>query len=248
MNRWVQGPIRTAAIWGTYFRATCFDYSGQPLMSTILPTIHAHSMSTARIRSHLRDLRHSLDEEDRRQKSLAIARNLVRFLPFQRATQIAVYASINDEVDTEPLIQLAADLGKHLFLPIINKASWRDQSMLFHQFTPGETRLKKNQFGILEPEHRPGTPVPGTQLELICVPMVGFNQRCDRIGMGAGYYDRAFAKPSYKKSILVGLAFACQEAEFTAEPHDVPMQAVITEFGILKPALGKPSQGKQWDK
>lgn len=93
--------------------------------------------------------------------------------------------------------------------------------------------MRKNRFSIDEPEHRTGTCVRGTTLDMVCVPLVGFNEQCDRLGMGAGYYDRAFAVRGVKKTRLIGLGFNCQQAEFDAAAHDVPMDAIITETGII---------------
>ena len=119
-----------------------------------------------------------------------------------------------------------------VFAPVINQASWREERLLFKAFEPNVTPMKKNAFGIPEPLHKPGTSVRGTTLDLVCVPLVAFNRQCDRIGMGGGYYDCAFASRGVKPVTLVGLAFDCQQADFEAHVHDVPMDAIVTETTV----------------
>jgi len=185
------------------------------------------------LRTQLRKQRQSLSREDRQQKSEAIAAHLSRYLPFVRSDTLGIYQSLDEEVDTTHLIDVAIANKKAIYLPIVNESKIRGDALLFARYVPGQTRMKKNRYGILEPDVGVGECSRAAELALICVPMVGFNKRCDRIGMGAGYYDRALETNGVRKTHLVGLAFACQKAEFEAAPHDVPMNAVATEDGML---------------
>lgn len=139
-----------------------------------------------------------------------------------------------EEVDTTLAIEVARELGQRIYLPVINKASWRHSSLLFEAYEPGKTELINNRYGIPEPKHLPGSPIQAHKLDLICVPLVGFNANCDRIGMGAGYYDRCLSEPAYRKASSIGLAFDCQQADFEPAAHDVPMDAIITESQIYQ--------------
>ncbi len=185
------------------------------------------------LRSQLRTKRQSLSSDDRQEKSLAIASNLSRYLPFIRTPSLGLYHSMNEEVNTEPLLTFASEQNKDIFLPVINDSNLRKDAMLFARYIPGVTRIRKNRFGIAEPDAGIGECIRASELPFLCVPMVGFNRHCDRIGMGAGYYDRALDAGSFRKPHLVGLAFACQVAVFEPAAHDVPMDAVITEEGTL---------------
>jgi 5-formyltetrahydrofolate cyclo-ligase len=185
------------------------------------------------LRGELRQRRRILEPVARTQKSAQIAHLLSRYLPFRRARRIAVYWSLPEEVDTGPIIALAQSMDKDIFLPVINRKKWRSPNLLFHRYIPDETHMLENQFGIPEPAHRTGTCILGTELDLVVMPLVGFNDNCDRIGMGGGYYDRAFEKIGYRQTILVGLGFACQQANFTSHTHDVPMSSVVTEEEVL---------------
>ena len=193
-------------------------------------------MTTKQLRRDLRANRQSLSAADRESKSLAITKKLTGLLQFQRASHIAFYLATPEEVDTSFALELSHNLGKHLYLPVINKSRWRKSPLLFEPYIPGETLLKSNRYGILEPAHRPGGGYPGKRLDLVFAPVVGFNATCDRIGMGAGFYDRTFAAKEFawKNVYLVGLAFACQESKFDPNSHDIPMNAIVTESGTFK--------------
>ena len=195
-------------------------------------------MSITRLRTSLRQRRQALSPEERTQKSLAIAHNLARLPQFPGASNIAFYASMPEEVDTTEAIRLAHESGKSCYLPVINRSGWRTAPLLFHPFILGETTLIKGRLGIREPAHRMGSGLLGRDLDMVCMPLVGFNPDGDRIGMGKAYYDRCFARRGWRQVFLVGLAFACQEAKFTAQDHDVRMDAIVTEAGAFLP--GRP--------
>lgn len=191
-------------------------------------------MSLSQLRKSLRSARRSITPVERKEKSQLLARNLARYLPFRRCKKFAVYLSLPEEVDTSPVIELAQLLRKAIYLPVIDTKVWQKQSMMFALYLPGETPLRENRFGIREPAVKPGNCIRGIDIEFVCVPVVGFNDRCDRIGMGGGYYDKAFDSRRFQQSKLVGLAFEGQQADFEPATHDVPMQAVITEDRVIE--------------
>ena len=191
-------------------------------------------MSLSQLRKSLRSARRSITSEEREQKSLLLARNLARYLPFRRCKKLAVYLSLPEEVNTSHVIKLAQLLGKAIYLPVINNKVWQNQPMTFALYLPGETPLRENRFGIKEPAVKAGNCIRGIDIDFVCLPVVGFNGRCDRIGMGGGYYDKAFDSRRFQQSTLVGLAFESQQAAFVAAKHDVPMQAVITEDRVIE--------------
>jgi 5-formyltetrahydrofolate cyclo-ligase len=202
-------------------------------------------MPLSQLRKSLRSARRSMTPLEREEKSQLIARNLARYLPFQRCKKLAVYLPLPEEVDTSPVIELARLLHKLIFLPVIDTKVWRKQPMMFAPYSPGETPLRENRFGIREPAVKPGSCIRGIDIEFVCVPVVGFNDRCDRIGMGGGYYDKAFERQRFQRSKLIGLAFEAQLADFEPARHDVPMQAVITEDRVIeRTSVGNTSVGK----
>ena len=94
-----------------------------------------------------------------------------------------------------------------------------------------DTIMANNRFGIPEPAG--AAPIRITELQAVLCPLVAFDERGGRLGMGAGYYDRLFATPA--KSTLplrVGVAYEVQRmAHIPMHANDVPLQAMVTEKG-----------------
>ena len=102
-----------------------------------------------------------------------------------------------------------------------------------------KTRFRRNKFGIKEPDTKNISIEPN--LDLVVVPLVAFDARKNRIGMGGGYYDRKFEKLNTneyniknREPILIGLGFDCQKTEeIQTEKWDIKLTCVISESGIL---------------
>jgi 5-formyltetrahydrofolate cyclo-ligase len=96
-------------------------------------------------------------------------------------------------------------------------------------------RWQRNRYGIAEPQGNAYAPL--RSLHVILVPLVGVDARGNRLGMGAGFYDRALGRlrvGAWRRPRLVGIAHSCQQvARLQAQPHDVPLDALITERGIV---------------
>jgi 5-formyltetrahydrofolate cyclo-ligase len=101
--------------------------------------------------------------------------------------------------------------------------------------------LRDNRLGIAEPQ---GSATLGARwLDLVFLPLLGFDRGGLRLGTGGGYYDRAFAfrqlRRSWHAPRLVGLGYAFQEVEgLTAAAHDVLLDAVVTEEGVIRCTTG----------
>ena len=104
--------------------------------------------------------------------------------------------------------------------------------MDFQRVLPGEP-LRRNRFGLAEPAPRAARQRPAWTLDLILLPLVGFDARGGRIGMGGGFYDRSLAyRNRYKnwhKPTIIGLAHACQQVDqLPLSSWDVRLDAVVT--------------------
>jgi len=125
------------------------------------------------------------------------------------------------------LERLDAD-DRAVFLPVV-----RDLDMHFRRWRKG-AQMTANRFGIAEPlaaeERAP------TQLDLVLVPLVGFSSDGARLGMGAGFYDRAFefrAGRAQGPPWLLGVAYSVQEVErLPVDDWDVPLDGIVTEQGL----------------
>ena len=195
---------------------------------------------TAEIRAErrrLRELRAHLAPAARSAAERAIRATLGRLGLFRRGAHVALYLPMPGEVDLRPCVEVARRCGTHIYVPRI--ASRRRRRMLFAPWTPGAPR-RTNAFGIVEPGTAAGArPVIG--LDVVVLPLVGFDLRGNRLGMGAGYYDRALRRrldrdAAWRRPLLVGVAFACQQLdEIPASPWDVPLDLVVTERDVIVP-------------
>ena len=124
---------------------------------------------------------------------------------------------------------LFATTGPDALNPIVEK----NRTLQFCELGPN-SELTINRFGLHEPAG--GRPIDAKRLDVVITPLVAFDDKCNRIGMGGGYYDRAFSflrsRSLFRKPKLIGLAFDCQRVEhIPASPWDIPLFRIITESG-----------------
>lgn len=127
-------------------------------------------------------------------------------------------------------VQLRLAPGQVWCLPVVQA----DGSLRFAPWRSGDA-LRPNRFGIPEPDVAPSSALAARDLTLVLLPLLGFDARGNRLGMGGGFYDRTFGFRRDGRSgppHLVGVAFACQEvAAITPEPWDVALDGALTEHG-----------------
>ncbi|QLH42570.1 MAG: 5-formyltetrahydrofolate cyclo-ligase [Coxiellaceae bacterium] len=115
---------------------------------------------------------------------------------FLRSHRIAFYLATKNELDPTPLLVRAWEMGKQCYLPILHPLS--HNKLWFAPYHPND-RLVKNHYGILQPTLSSSPLLPAWALNLVIVPMVGFDSDGNRLGMGKGYYDRTFA---FKNTVI----------------------------------------------
>jgi 5-formyltetrahydrofolate cyclo-ligase len=196
------------------------------------------SVDTRRqLRAGLAARRRSVPARERAEAARRVALNVDRSLHLRSQWRIAVYAALPEELDTAPLIALARRRGCRIYLPRID----RRRASRAMQFVEMRGPLTPNRLGIAEPEA--GDTIGARWLNVVFLPLVGFDRRGLRLGTGGGYYDRAFAfrrwRSAWHAPRLVGLAYAFQELERIAPaPHDVLLDAVVTDEGIIGCSIG----------
>jgi len=148
------------------------------------------------------------------------ARDILSHSPiFQKSQHIACYYPLNDEFDCLPIIQAIWESDKNCYLPVL-----ANNLLCFKRYQEN-TQLALNRYNIPEPAQEESIALE--KLDLVIVPLVGFDQQGHRLGMGAGYYDRTFHNLD---GSLLGLAYESQQAlELPSDSWDVPLRAVLTE-------------------
>jgi len=181
-----------------------------------------------KIRNHGRSARKAMTRQERTSASEKISETVIHSSWFQRSKFIACYLPLPAEVDTWRIIERAWRMKKRIFAPVVEKSA----CLKFREIT-AETSLHRNELGIFEPD---GTPlISPRSLDIVITPLVAFDSRNNRIGMGGGYFDRTFSfllhRHAYLHPKLVGVAFACQKVEeIGPNPWDIPLFSIITEL------------------
>ncbi|WP_454913035.1 5-formyltetrahydrofolate cyclo-ligase [Stutzerimonas chloritidismutans] len=195
--------------------------------------IVAEGLSRPALRRKLRHARRQLTPAQQRLAARRLYRQLAQHSRFRRARHIALYLPNDGEIDPRLLLQAAQRRGKATYLPVLNP--WPRTRMVFQRIEPGE-QLRRNRFGILEPVIRTARQRRVWALDLLLMPLVGFDGKGGRLGMGGGFYDRSLAyramrKKSHKPTLL-GLAHECQRVDrLPLESWDVALQATVTDQG-----------------
>lgn len=177
-----------------------------------------------KLRQRFIDLLRKQNVQDRLVKSRLIQEKLFERPEFVSAQTILFYASFDGEVETFPMMKQATQLKKTIALPVINKGS--------KNFIP--TRIKDmdqlhdGPFGIKQPVLSDDTSIDTKDLDLVIVPGLAFDKCRNRLGRGAGYYDRFLAQLPDSIPAL-GLAFDFQLVDLLphVEPHDRILTDVI---------------------
>ncbi len=195
--------------------------------STAPPPTNLPGTGRASLRRHYRQARRSLTPRERAQRTHAIVCHAMSGLALLKARRIAAFAAADGEPDLSALLLRLHQMGKTLALPVV---AARGQ-MSFYRHQPGEQGAT-NRYGILEPA-LDAAAIDTRSIQVVLTPMVAFDRHGNRLGMGAGYYDRHFAPlPRRLRPRLVGIAYDLQHADdLCAEPWDVALDAVVTESG-----------------
>lgn len=151
---------------------------------------------------------------------------------FQSAGSFLLYAAMPDEIDVDPLIDGLLAAGKAVFLPVCHETRGEMRAV---RITDRERDLAEGRYGIREP--RPGLPSarPG-EIDFVLVPGRAFDCNGQRLGRGAGFYDR-FLSGDAGGAFRAALALDAQVfPEVPTGPDDLPVHLVVTESRLIRPA------------
>jgi 5-formyltetrahydrofolate cyclo-ligase len=179
----------------------------------------------------LRQARRNLSPQQQHRAARSLYRQLAQHPLLRRARHIALYLPSDGEIDPRPLLREAQRRGKTTYLPVLRR--WPRTRMDFQRVRPHEV-MARNRFRIAEPPANPARQRKVWALDLVLLPLVGFDEQGGRLGMGGGFYDRSLAyrrlRKNWHKPTLLGLAHECQKVDRLALANwDVRLQAVVTE-------------------
>ncbi len=173
------------------------------------------------IRSRVKAYKALLSAAERREAAASVFAMLERTAAFMLADRILLYHSLPDELSTTEFIDKWHD-RKHFFLPRVNGVNL--------EILPyDKSRLQYGAFHIEEPAGDDVRDV--AEIELVVVPAVAYDRAGNRVGRGRGYYDRLLAST---KAVKIGVGYDFQLVdEVDAEPHDIPVDIVITQSEVV---------------
>lgn len=183
-------------------------------------------MDKKNIRKKIIAKRKSIANSKYQYASKVITHKLLSLNAYTNAQQIGLYMAINNEIDLKKIWQNAQQNAKNCYFPRIKNT---DKMQFYKACNPDQ--FTKNQWGILEPFAIPENYIEPNALDIIIIPMVAFDNYGNRIGMGAGYYDKALQ--NCVQTILIGVGYEFQKiTKINAETWDVKLDIIVTEDEI----------------
>lgn len=179
--------------------------------------------SKSSLREHFLELLRKQGSGERQEKSRKVAEQLFVLPAFQKAKTVLFYVSLPGEVDTFAMITRAIRSHKHVALPVLA----RDQRKMTPTLIDSLEGLNSGAHGIAQPHPDPSKSLDINALDAVIVPGLAFDKANNRLGRGAGYYDR-FLCALPERTAKVGIAFDFQIVDrLPVEGHDVPVDTVI---------------------
>ncbi|HEV2621043.1 MAG TPA: 5-formyltetrahydrofolate cyclo-ligase [Frateuria sp.] len=184
------------------------------------------------LRQHLAAQRRALTPAQRIAAAQGLRRSLEQLPEYRTDARVAGYWACDGELPLNLVIPPLAARGQRFLLPMLGE----DRQLRFAPWAAGEA-VQPNRFGIPEPA-APHEWFAPFQLDLVLVPLLGFDRHGHRLGYGGGWYDRSFAflaeqaRPT--EPLLVGIAYDFQELPaIKPETWDVPLDFVATDRELI---------------
>ncbi len=187
-------------------------------------------MQKSELRKEMRTVLGAISAEDRHKRSLDVCQLLAGTPEFRRAETIMLFLSMEQEVETSTLVLQAWKEGKTVALP---RVRWEQRQIEPVAIKSLETSPNPAAQGLRDPVG--GTPISLARIDLVALPGLAFDQRGYRLGRGKGFYDRFLAQKEFK-GLRIALCFHEQILAdlLPVEPHDVPMNMIVTDRKILR--------------
>ena len=187
------------------------------------------------IRVSKRQQRRNLSALKQQLNANKLVKKLLHLKQVKQAKNIAVYLCNDGEINLTKFIQALWKAKKHCYLPVLNKRL--AGHLVFLPYYKNQ-KLIKNKYKISEPVYSYRNSQSAKHLDIILMPLVSFDKRGNRIGMGGGYYDRSLSfmpqgkrnQSIYRKPILIGVAHSVQKVDdVPVEPWDIKLDMIVTD-------------------
>lgn len=180
-------------------------------------------MSNKELRRQAVKARSALTPEEQKANSDTIVDQILESPEYKDAKVIMMYRGVAGEVNLDRLMEREKQDGKTLVFPFC-----RTKTELVALKPREADAWQAGSFDIPEPVPEKSDEFDPATIDLILNPLAAFDEDCNRIGMGAGYYDRFLPKAT--KAYIMAVAFEAQKVKrIEPKPWDVPMDSVLTE-------------------
>lgn len=204
-------------------------YMGLPDRAGPLPRAEVMRWRKAE-RARLIEQRLAIPRDARTALGERIAAHLEQAIGDPAGLTVSAYWPFRGEPDLRELLQRVNDGGGRAALPVVIA---RGQPLIFRVWAKGDP-IERGVWNIPIPAADAAVVVP----DVVIAPVVGFDPACYRLGYGGGFFDRTLAAMPRKPRVFgVGHAQA-RIASIHPMAHDIAMDAVITELGMVEPAAG----------
>lgn len=172
----------------------------------------------------------SLTNEEVKRRSKDVEDRLSSLAIYKQAKKIMVYYPLRGEVDILEMIRKSIKV-KRFFFPVMDTKA---KKLLIYQVNSLDDDFRLGPYGVKEPDPEKTEQVDYREIEVVIVPGLGFDREHNRLGRGAGFYDRFLQEltPATKK---IGIAFDCQILKDlpTHLPLDQKVDIVVSESTII---------------
>lgn len=186
-------------------------------------------MTKRELRQKLRQLQEATPPELRHERSVAVTRRFLGLGEYTKSETIMIFLSTPAEVDTAQIALQCWSDAKRVLAP---RVSWEQRRMLPMEINSLTSDVQPGLFGLREPLE--GMPVPVSEIDLVLVPGMAFDEEGNRLGRGRGFYDRFLAHRDFR-GITCALAFEAQVVDHV--PHDdrdIRVQMLVTEKQVRR--------------
>lgn len=182
------------------------------------------------LRKRLLEKRDAMEKQEVEKLSNRVIENIKELPEIVQSKVVMIYLSFKNEVDTNGLIDWCFEQDKEVVIPycVVD-----NRQIIPCKLDIERKGLKKNKYGIWEPKKDSMVAVEIKAIDSIIIPGVGFDENCNRLGFGGGYYDRFLAKRK-KKTPAIAICYQNQIVEsIPTDSYDIPMDMVVTECNLF---------------
>lgn len=183
-----------------------------------------------KLRKNLLNQRRKMKKQEVEKLSKEIMDNLIKVPSFVESRVVMIYLSFQNEVDTNEIIDWCFKQGKEVVIPYCVVDT---REILPCKLDPERKGLVRSNYGIWEPSIDSRIPVDIEKIDTIIIPGVGFDNECNRLGFGGGYYDRFLVKRN-SETPAIAICYENQILESVpTDNYDISMDMVVTESRIF---------------